>query len=224
MAYNLGSLVTEVQTKTKDTTFPASLIKMYIQDTADEVLGHNRFPFSEETLTAPIATNDTEYEFPATLQSITDVSLILDSQPDQVYRPTFQPYREFQETWPNRLVATAQTPIYYTLYGNKLLFSAPVSEAGDLYFLYLLASPTLSNDADVPIIPVEFKQILVRGGMAGVEEYRENYDQAALHRRKVEDLTDDMLQRYVARQFITTSKSTLNRRRGISKDWAYGPK
>lgn len=212
MAYTLGDLVTEVQTKAKDTTFSASLIKTYFQDTIDEVLGRHRFPFSEQTLTATIADPATSYTFTGTVQSITNFTYTTAADTSQAYRPTYVPYRTFFETYPNRATATAGLPNYYTLYSNQLLFPAPLSEDIIVSIPYILASPTLSADADVPVIPVEYKQILVRGALANIEEYRENYDQAAIHKRKVEDLTEDMLQRYGARQFVTTATATTNRR------------
>lgn len=220
MAYNLGALVTEVQTKSKDSTFSASLIKTYIQDTIDEVLGRHRFSFSEQTLTATIADPATSYTFASTVQTITDFTYTTAADTTQAYRPQYLPYREFLENYPDYATRTAGLPYYFTLYSNKIIFPAPLSEDIAVSILYILASPTLDDDADVPVIPVEFKQILVRGALAGIEEYRENYDQAAIHRRKVEDLTEDMLQRYGARQFVKTSKASLNRRRnGQESAW-----
>lgn len=220
MAYTLGALVTEVQTKAKDSTFPAALIKTYIQDTIDEVLGRHRFSFSEQTLTATLDSGDTEYAFAATVQTITDISYTTSADTTQVYRPEYLSYRQFLAAYPNRTTATTGLPHRFTLYGNRLLLPAPLSEGITATILYVLASPTLSLDEDVPIIPVEYKQLLVRGALANIEEYRENYDQAAIHKRKVEDLTEDMLQRYGARQFITAPKSSMSRRRnGQESPW-----
>ncbi|SIC60039.1 phage adaptor protein [Mycobacteroides abscessus] len=218
MAYTLGDIVTEVKAKIKDTSFPDSLIKTYIQDTIDEVLGRNRFTFLEDTLTVNMSATDTEYAFAAPVQTITDITYTTDLTPTQPYRPEYVPYREFLERFPARMTDPAGLPMCFSLYGSTLLIPRALSEDITAKILYVKASPTLANDSDVPVIPVEFKQILVRGAQAGVEEYRENYDQAAIHRRKVEDLASDMLLRYGPRQFIRPGKSSL---RGVSN---YGQK
>lgn len=220
MAYTLTSVVTEIQAKIKDTTLPVSLILMYLQDTLDEVLGHNIFLFSEETLSDTISAGSLDYTFSADVQTITDLSFVTVASPTQTYRPTYIPYRKFLQLYPNRLTSAAGIPLYFTRYGNKILWPTAISEDLSMTCLYVKASPTLANDTDVQIIPVEFKQILVRGALAGVEEYRENYDIAAVHKRKVEDLVEDMLGRYGGRQLISTAKSTLSRRRnGQESPW-----
>lgn len=190
-----------------------------MQDTVDEILGRNRFIFLEDTTTASINDGEREYTFDTDVQAISDFSFVRTDQPTQAYRPTYVPYRKFVQMFPDRGVTTSRSlPSSFSLYGRKVLLPSPLDADITASFMFVKASPTLSSDAATLVIPIEFKQIYIRGAQAGVEEYRENYDQAAIHRRKVEDLASDMLLRYGPRQFIRPGKSSL---RGVSN---YGQK
>lgn len=63
------------------------------------------------------------------------------------------------------------------------------------------------------MIPPDFSNVLITGALAGVERHRENFDVAAVYERKVEDLAEDMLQRYGLRQ-LRVGKSSFRGRRG----------
>lgn len=211
MTYQLSTLVSEIRQRAKDNSFSDSLIISYIQETQDEVLGRYRLPYLEEVLDDAVAASSSEYELDTDeIQVILSLRLVNTSS-NQVLKPTYIAYNEFFDT--DVQTTTATRPELFTLFAKKLYFRYPLDFNYQFSLKYLRRPIQLVEGTNVPDIPVEFKEILVRGGLAGVEEFRENYDIAALHRRKVEDLSEDMVARYTTRQLITPHIARFGRSR-----------
>ena len=208
MAYTLSDLQSDVLRRIKDSSFSTELIKSYIQDTHDEVLGEKRFSFLERIDTATLTPSSTDYTYPTDLQSVLGLKLA-DPDDQQVGVPIYMPYREFDARHPAVTQAPEGRPEVYSDYGGKLYWSQPLDKAYGLTLKYLATPTRLTSSSSEPDIPEEYKGILINGAIAGVEEYRGNFDQASIYRRRVEDLADDMLTRYTSRQLLTLPKSRI---------------
>lgn len=204
MTYQLSDLVTTVRKRAKDNTFDGDLITDFIQATQNEVLGRSRFKFMEIADTDTATKGSTEYQLAEDVDVI--LSLKLFDSTNAEWRPEYLSYPRFFENYdPDS--ATATTPTFYSVFGDTVLWSAPLDKDYTLKIKYLKTPAVLALDADVPDVPERFKELLVRGALARVEEYRDNYDIAALHQRKVEDLTEDMLNRTALRQLATLPRA-----------------
>lgn len=209
MAYDLASLITTIRKRAKDTTFDADLITDFIQSTQNTVLTRSRFPFMEVSDDDSVAAGSTDYELDNEVDVV--LSLILVDADDNPTRPEYLGYAEFYDRFDPETSSSA-SPCYYTIYGNTLIWQAPLDRAYTVNVKYLKAAATLALDTDVPAIPERFKEILIRGALAGIEDYRDNYDISAVHERKVEELAEDMLGRLSLRQLATPHKARFGRR------------
>ena len=209
MAYNLGELISDVHKRAKDTSLDTDMLTDFIQETQNQVLGRSRFPFMEEsdTDTLTLGSND------LILDNEIDVilSLHLTDVNDNPWTPQYVGYADFFERYDPE-TSQAAHPTWYTIYGNTLVFQAPADANYGVSLRYLRTPSVLSLDTDEPDIPERYKELLIRGAMARVEEYRGNYDIAALHERKVEELTEDMLTRSNFRQLAQPHKARFGRR------------
>lgn len=194
MAYQLGDLITSIRLRAKDSDFSEALITDHLNATQNEVLGHRRYTFMEgsDSDTLPSGQSDIQLE--------TDVSLIdylaieVDGD-DQALD-----YERFREFFTPPMSLYVGRPSKFTIHGDTLYFNAEADQSYTINYKYLMRPATLTNSADVPSIPESYKEILIRGALAGIEEYRENFDIAGLHRRKIEELSEDMNLRYGLRQ------------------------
>lgn len=212
MAYNSKIIIDSVIKRSKDLTFSRELVAEYIDETQKEVLGRNIFRFMETIEdTDYLSYGENEYELENYIQQIINFELTNESS---TLNPTFVNYRDFS-TYPRR--EEISRPSGYSFFGNKLLFRSP-SDASYLINISYIKAPDTFTDSErqTPDIPEEFKYILIRGGLAGVEEYRENHDIAAVHRRKIEELANDMLLRYQLRVFNKLPKTTTRRFRNAT--------
>lgn len=203
MAYNVTSLIQEVKTLAKDSSLSDSLITGWLQETHDRVLGRHRFPFLEGVDTTTLTAGDVLKNYSTEMQTISSLRL---SDGTTVTQPRYVSFQEFDELYPSPATAPSGRPDVFTDYGRQIYWNTPLDKNYVMTRRYMRKPVTFSSGAIVPDIPEEFKQILIHGALAGVEEYRENFDIAAVHLRRVEDLTEDLLLRYGVRQLVTPSK------------------
>lgn len=146
-------------------------------------------------------------------QEILQVVLSRVDSPVTHGQPEFEDPASFFERNPAPDTNTAGMPSTYTDYGGELHWGRPLDLDYTIGLRYRVAPPRLDEDDAVPLIPFEFSNVLITGALAGVERHWENFDVAAVYERKVEDLAEDMLQRYGLRQ-LRVGKSSLRGRRG----------
>lgn len=201
MAYNVGSLITQVQRWAKDSTLDPTLIIEFLDDTQQEVLGEQVFSFMETTEIATLTANDTQRAYPADHQSTERIWLIDPDNNTLVYRVHYKKPLDFFKMFPDISNSTPDVPRWWTDYGRSIRWSTPLKKNYELRHQYIKVPGTLAETSDVPDIPEEFKSILLFGALARVEEHRENFDIAAIRDLKKETRAEDMAIRYSPRQF-----------------------
>ncbi|MWV58212.1 phage adaptor protein [Rathayibacter sp. VKM Ac-2754] len=210
--YNVSTLIDKVIARAKDSSFSRDLVRGYLQGTQDEVLGRHRFPLTEARLVETLYADSTTFAYDIGHQEILQVVLSSVASPATHGQPEVVEPSAFFERNAVPDTNAAGMPSTYTDYAGELYWDRPLDLDYTIGLRYRVAAPRLEDDA-APLIPEEFSNVLVEGGLAGVERHRENFDIASLHERKVEDLAEDMLQRYGLRQF-RVGKSSLRGRRG----------
>lgn len=213
MAYTLGDIITSVKTRAKDTSLADSFITELINATQTAILGHRRYSFMERNLeSATLSTNRTEYELEDDVQVVHYLAL-RDTNGNET-ELTYIPPASWGDASP-QTTDTAAKPTQFTIFGRTILFDRKSNASYRIIMRYLAAPTALSASTDIPSIPVAYREILVRGALSGVEEYRDNFDFAALHTRKMEELAEDMTNRYgLIRQTLSAERKTWSFRNG----------
>lgn len=220
MAYTLGDIVSKVQQRVRDTGYSSSEIKNYINDTQNDVFNEYRLPFMQAsqnyTLVANVSDITNGSELPTNFVQAIDLILTTNG------RDTVIPYRDtvwIDENHPNpddTDVNPAGVPRYWYKYGETIRVF-PVPDTGYTVTLRYHKKPTvLSSDADVPEIPSEFEELLVRGAAYRVLQVKDNYDQAAIHEQKFDELLLKLAVKYSVPQTGTPLIMRTNRRVGQS--------
>lgn len=210
MAYTGSTLITEIKTRAKDTSLTDSFVLSYIQETQDTVLGAHRYPQLEATLEESVSVGDSSFELPDDLQVMSSIKFNYNTE---TYTPQFVSPEDFERNFMNVESYSTGAPSHYTLFENEIVFNTILDKTYSLVIKYT-RTPKLLTTANTPDIPQEFKWILINGALAGIEEYRQNFDIAAIYRRKVEDLAESFRLRYLTRQTMTPHKVRSSRRRG----------
>lgn len=211
MAYNVASLIDEVIDQSKDSSFSRPRVLTFLQRTQDQVLGRQRYLFSESTLTETLGSGSLVFQYDCDHQEIIQVVL---SHADLGYpaQPEYLTNQEFFARFPLPENNPAGLPRYYTDFGGELYWDVPLDKQYSIAMRYIEASGELEDNTDCrPTIPREFSDIYVNGGLAGVEQYRENFDIAAVYKREVEDLAEDLLGRYGLRKRQPGKARTIRR-------------
>lgn len=211
MAYTLLDLKTTVKKRAKDTSFDDTLLTDYIQEAQNQVLEHYRFPFMEVSETDTASIGSYELDLYSDVEVILSLKLVYETT-DSKYEPTYLAYSDFYDRFDPDTETVSSTPTYFTVFNNTIIWSAPLDKTYKVYIKYLKTPKELTVDTDVPSVPERFKEVIIRGALARVEEYRDNYDKSAIHYRKVEDLSEDMLNRLSLRQLKQSHKASFGGR------------
>lgn len=212
MAYYTDDLIDEVIELSKDSSLPRSRVLGYIQRTQDAVLGRRRFRFNEHRLVQTLTISTTTYSYDDDHQQVIQI-VLSHAALETPLQPEYLAPDEFFERFPLPETETAGAPRYYTDFERKIHWNCPLDRGYTLGMRYLVAPTRLEDsDASSPDIPVEFKDILLKGALASVEQFRENFDIAAVYKREVEDLESDMIARYGLRKMQPGKARTVRRR------------
>jgi hypothetical protein len=209
MAYTGATLITEIKTRAKDTSLSDSFVLGYIQETQDTVLGSHRYPQLDTTYEDNVMVGDRTYVLPDDLQVISSIKF---NHLTEIFMPEYVLPEDFERMFLNQASYSTGAPTHYTLFEDEVVFNTILDKSYSLVLKYT-RTPTLITTTSTPDIPEEYKWILINGALAGIEEYRQNFDIAGIYRRKVEDMAESFRLRYLTRQTSTPHKVRSTRRR-----------
>lgn len=221
MSYVLSDIVTKVQQRIRDTGYSTSEITNYINDTQNDVFNEYRLPFMQTsqgyTLAANVSDITNSVGLPTNFTQAIDLVLTTDGR-DKVL-----PYRDFtwiDDNYPDpddTDVHPASVPAYWYKFGTTIKVY-PVPDAAYTATLRYYKKPTiLDADADVPEIPSEFEEILVSGAAYRVLQVKDNYDQAAIHENKYNELLQKLVVKYSIPQVGSPIRMRINRGLGSAR-------
>lgn len=221
MSYQSSDIVTKVQQRIRDTGYSSSEIQNYINDTQNDVFNEYRLPFMQTTqnytLTQGVSDITNGTGLPSNFVQAIDLTLT------SLGREKVLPYRDFKwvdDTTPDPDDTTTHStnvPEYWYKFGDTIKVY-PVPDAAYTLTLRYYKKPTLlSSDADVPDIPSEFEELLVSGAAYRVLQVKDNYDQAAIHENKYNELLQKLVVKYSVPQVGTPLRMRINRGLGYSR-------
>ena len=215
MVYNLGTVVTRVQNRVKDTGFSSTIIKNYINDTQNDIFNEYRLRFMETTQNYTLAAGASDITngsgLPTNFVQAIDLTLT-SSGLEKIL--TYKNYKEIDFTYPDPTDTSANpsnVPNCWYLYGNTIrLYPAPNSDY-TVTLRYYKRPTELEDDADVPEVPSEFQEALILGAAYRVLQTKDNYDQAAVLENKYFELLTKLASRYSLAQTGHATQMRINR-------------
>jgi len=198
MSYNLLDLRTRVRTKIKDTAYSASTIDGFVYDSIVEIAGIYPFSWFQKVADGDLTVG--EYTFAQQADHESTIQLILIDPVDTAAYHDLTPSRmtssEFFNIYGVPDANDNAQPAYWTEYGNQLYFNCPVDKAYTLRQFYQKIPTELTADADVPELPIIFREAIVLGAAYRCEQERGNYDIAAVLENKFSEKVGDLIIRF----------------------------
>lgn len=216
MAYTLSDLVSRVQTRIKDTGFSSTTIKQFIDDTQNDIFNEYRLPFMETTQTYTLTSGEADITNGGGLPSnfVQAIDLVITTTGYESRVP-FKDTREVDWIAPDPTDTTAHpanVPQFAYKFGTTIrLYPAP-NQAYGATLRYIKRPDELTEDADVPDIPQEFREALVLGAAYRVMQVKDNYDKAAILQNKFDELLQKLVSRYSQTQVGQPTQMRINRR------------
>lgn len=206
MAYNLGTTVTRVQQRIRDTGYSSAEIKSYINDTQNDVYNEYRLRFMEDsqayTLTVGVADITNGSGLPTNYVQALD---IINTTTGKQSTLTFVDAKAI-----TNLTTTGQPTSWYIFENTINLYPIPTS-ADTITVRYYKKPTELSADADVPEIPSEFVELLVVGAGYRVLQVKDNYDQAGILQNKYDEILAKLVMKYSQSQVGQPTIMRINR-------------
>lgn len=197
MAYNLLDLRTRVRTKIKDTSYSASTIDGFINDAIIEIADLYPWSYFQEINSDTLTVDSETYTLPTDHQTTTKIILLHPTTQTSHWDITEyrMPWEEFFDVYPAPDTLDSSQPVYWTEYDGNIYFNCPSNLAYILRQFYQRVPADLSQDTDVPELPLNFREAIVLGATYRCEEERDNYDIAAVIQNHFNDRTSDLIMR-----------------------------
>ena len=215
MAFQLSDIVIKVQQRIKDTGYSSGEITNYINDTQNDIFNEYRLPFMETTHDYTLTANVSDISNGSGLQAnyVQALDFTLTTSGREKVIP-FRDIRQIDNFYPDPDDTTAHpanVPQYIYYYAETLR-TYPKPDIAYTGTLRYYKKPTiLSADADIPEIPSEFEEILVEGAAYRVLQVKDNYDQAAIHQNKYDEILQKLVVKYSQSQIGTPTRIRINR-------------
>lgn len=185
MDYTLESLIGILRKRLQDEEFDADTLKQFLNDSLNEILGEDKYPFMQR-IDKYIADANGEISLPP------------------FYGGTFyiyaqkhkEPRQELKYIAPEEYFENAKRLSFvYTVFANTLFYRLRPDEDNEGFLvthLYLANPLPLVKNTDRTPIPPQYMEALVLGAMARAEEIRDNYDYAQIYRNQQDQILTNM--------------------------------
>ena len=200
MTYQLSSIVSKVQQRVRDTGYPSSEIKDYINDTQNDVFNEYRLRFmrSSADFTVSVGNSDLGANTALPTDYVEAITLTDTTNGQERVIPFIDMddlFRLYPDTTDTTLNTNGQPQYAYDDGSTIRLFPAP-ADAYTFRLNYYKRPTTLSADGDVPAIPSEFEELLIAGGAYRVLQVKGAYDEAGIFENKYAELLQKLVDKY----------------------------
>jgi|SRR6478672_5337148 len=215
MSYILSDIRTKVRQRIRDTSYDATEIANYLNDTQNDVFNEYRLPFMETTqdYTLTIGTADITAGNGLPTNFVLPIDLILTSNGYEG-KLDFRDTREMDMLYPdyeNSTVYPNSTPTDAYKYGQTIKVFPEPDQAYTVTLRYYKRPTLLSSDSDIPSLPSEFEEMLVVGAAYRIMQVKDNYDQAGILENKYKELLDKLVMKYSRNQVGQPTMMRINR-------------
>lgn len=215
MAYQFSDLKSELKTSVGDPNLDNTLAGNALNFAQQEIF--NKFEItlnsSYQSNTVAQGANTLTTALPSDLQRITAL-YITNSGEARDLTDYFLANKEFRLSFP---AVTVTNPLQWWTFFTSIEFSTLADKAYTLRIEYVKSISYMSADADVPVIPEAYKEMLMIGAKIRVYEDKEDFDYANQFYQRYADLQEHFIQRYATRQvdnqFIIPGSRTNTRSR-----------
>lgn len=191
MSYQLSTLRSRIQDKLDNSTFSTSKLTQFVNDgLRDVVIQAQPKQYQGEasyTTTASantLTTSATDVLVPLNFRIFTPINYAM-----------LLPYMEYRDVdmyYPNIGLLGTGPPIAWSTYGDVPFV---VNNADQVYTLkskYIKVPAELSADADVPLLPVTFSEILVLAGYKRALEHDDSFNEAQVVQQEIDSRIMDL--------------------------------
>lgn len=221
MDYTLENLESILRKRLQDEEYDGDLLRQFLNDSLNEILGEDKYPFMEQIDTYAAAPKG-EINLPFGYSQTFFLFAHKKGQPREEIK-YIAPEEFFERTFQKEMVWTKfANTIFYKLRLNKdpkTSSECPYCYEGwEIMHMYLANPMPLVKDSDKTPIPPQYMEALILGALARAEEVRDNFDYSQLYRNQQEELLTNMKLRFGPGNLTAKNRAKLPFNGGYADD------
>jgi hypothetical protein len=215
MAYQTSDLVSEIQRRAGDSGASSSEIVGYLNDEQNDIFNEYQLKFMKTSQSYTLTSGDADITHGSATPTNFDQAISLSvTTAGQEQTIPYMDMDDLESLYPD-LDDTTLHPTGYPQYWywdgvTPKVFPAP-GTAYAVKLRYWKKPTLLANDSDVPDLPSNFREVLIRGGLNRVFEAKDLYDIAAIHQQRREEQLIKLVVRYSVGQTGQVHQMVINR-------------
>ncbi len=197
MEYNLSGLRQRVIVdKLDDDEFDQGIVDRFLNDTQRDIFNQYELSFQEKIFAGTLPSTSVMFALPEDLAQLQ--SAVVTTPEDDVIdiMNKYTGFREFNKAFPKPSLNDAGTIEAWTLYSSNIMLSRPTDIDYELTVFYTMKPTKLELDADVPVIPEDFSELLVLGAYIRCLERNEDFDLAEYIKVEYSNMLDMLVSKY----------------------------
>lgn len=197
MSYTLSGIRNRILVdKLDDEDFDPQVIDNFINDAQRDIFSEYELPFTEKIFTGNLPQGAHMFQFPDDVSHLQSMVVTdLDGNARDI-KDRFVDFQEFNSRYTNPASAQTSRVEYWTLFGGKMITSAPIDTEYNLTIYYNKVPKTLVQDSDVPEVPAEFEELLLLGAFMRVQFREGDADEGLLTKSEYQRKLEQMANRY----------------------------
>jgi len=199
LSYQFSDLKTKLQSQVGDSNLDSTLAGDAINDAQQAIFNNFDLTLNSGTQSNTVAAgaNSLTSALPSDFQRV--YSLYISSPAAQACDLTdfYLSPKNFRTLYPS---VYTTGPLQDWTYYTSIIFSTLAAEDYTLSIDYIKSVPILTADADVPVVPESFKELLMLGAKMRIYEQKEDFDYAGQFTNRYADLLESFITRYGMRQ------------------------
>lgn len=212
MAYTLADLRTEIKIDLDDDSIENTILTQFLNDVNRYICNSRRWRFMEKTFKGAVTIGTANYSLPTDFQQSINLRLV---DPDGYAAfLEYMNFEQFNERYPDPGALPNALPSIWTMFGTGMTLGPAAPDLAYVLELNYLKKPTeLVADADVPNVPLEFKEALKLGVRSKYMERDDSIEAAQLLWQEFIESLDVMTARLENRQVGSPHIMRTTRRR-----------
>lgn len=201
MAYTFLDLKTKLTTQIGDPNLDSTVMGDALNYTQQAIFGTFDLTLNsaQQTNSVTSGTNTLTSAMPTDFQRISSLYVTAPVGLQQDITDYYMSPKEFRSTYPLPSSVGAGPLQWWTLW-TSIEFSNTANQTYTLILDYIKTIPFLSADADIPVVPQSFEELLMLGAKMRVYEQKEDFDYANQFTNRYADLLEAFTTRYSTRQ------------------------
>jgi len=197
MALTLDYMRALVRGRLDDEDFEEEFLDSALNQAQWKILNKRKLTFLEKTSTQTLTSGSDSVAYPSDIKDLIGIRVSASGIQSYDITENFVDYADFQLQNYNALSTASTQPLWWTTFGNEMLFPALADKDYTITFAYVKKSSRVDG-ITIPSfdIPDEYEELLMIGAYMRIAKREDDYDVKAQESLDYDGLLNDLISNY----------------------------